>query len=152
MLKPLKYLFVISASLFISTNATAINSNDKKLYCQARHLDTDKLVDVKIIPGIAGNKVATAQWPLGYPTIAIDNSAYIKLPKNVKRFVYYHECAHLTIRTENQHEADCESINSLIDRHDYKELDIRKLVKALVEKFGLSIRWSNLLACDGVLE
>lgn len=148
---PNRLLYSLFPALLTTTNVVA-TAADKKLSCYAKHLDTDNLVEVKIVSSIASKKIATAQWPLGYPTIAIDNSAFVKLTKNTRQFIYYHECAHLTLRTKDEHEADCESINILMKKHHYKELDVRKLVKNLSEEFGLSQRWSDLLACNGLIK
>lgn len=134
-----------------SVTSQETNEMDK-LSCYTRHLDTDEIVEVKTVSGLAGSKIATAQWPLGYPTIVIDDSAFTKLPDNAKKFIYYHECAHLTLLTKNENEADCESIKTMTEKHGLTELDIRILVKTLVKKFGLSRRWTNLLMCEGVIE
>ena len=122
------------------------------LSCTAKHLDTGEKVEVKTVSAIAGEKIATAQWPLGYPTIALDDSAFIKLPMNARQFIYYHECAHLKYRTRDEQEADCAGLELMIEQHGLSEINIRKLVKTLAKEFGLSIRWSNLLMCKGVLE
>ena len=73
-------LLAIISSPSIATPQSPIEND--KLSCTARHLDTNKEVEVKIVSSIPGKKVATAQWPLGYPSIAIDNGAFAKLPKN----------------------------------------------------------------------
>lgn len=125
--------------------------NDK-LSCTASHLDTDKEVEVIVVSGIPGKKIATAQWPLGYPTIAIDEGAFTKLPKNAKQFVYYHECAHLKLRSNDEHEVDCASITLLVMRNNYSEIDLRRLIQALKQEFGLSKRWSKLLECKAFQE
>jgi hypothetical protein len=123
------------------------NIDNKTLSCSAKHLDTDKLVEVKIVSSIAGKKIATAQWPLGYPTIAIDDSAFVKLPTAAKQFVFYHECAHLKLRASDEQVMDCESINLLVSQNDYSEIDVRRLIQTLTQEFGWSKRWSKLLNC-----
>ncbi len=148
MFKIIIYFLLNSICLSFPLIAAAQDKNENdKLSCTARHLDTDKEVEVKIVSSIPGKKIATAQWPLGYPTIAIDNSAFAKLPKNAKHFIYYHECAHLKLMSNNEHEVDCESINLLVTRSHYSEMQVRKLVQALKQEFGWSKRWSNLLDC-----
>lgn len=117
--------------------------------CIADHLDTNKPVEVKVVSSITKDKVATAQWPLGYPTIAINDSLFLKLPQNIKQFIYYHECAHLKFKNDDEHMIDCKSIDMLTERHNYSKLDIRKLINSLAKEFGLSKRWSKLLQCDG---
>jgi len=146
----LKVLLPFCLCLLIPLNATAGAVKNDKLTCLARHLDTDQLVEVKTVSGIgiAMNKVATAQWPLGYPTIVIDDSAFVKLPKNAKQFVYYHECAHLKFTIKDEHTADCESVNLLVEKHAYAELDIRRLMQSLSKEFGWSRRWQELLNCE----
>jgi hypothetical protein len=62
-------------------------------------------------------KIATAQWPLGYPTIVIDDRAFLKLPINVRQFVYYHECAHLKFETKDEYEVDCKSLELINKKH-----------------------------------
>ena len=140
------FVFIPLSSL--SKDVTPVD----KLSCFAKHLDTDQLIEVKTVSALPTKKIATAQWLLGYPTIAIDESAFVKLPKNAKQFIYYHECAHLTLKTENEHSADCESINSLVEKHDYSKIDIRKLIQSLTKKLGWSRRWQELLNCNSVPE
>jgi len=146
MINLIKLILLISISSLSIAAPKEVIKNDN-LSCTAKHLDTDKEVDVKIVSSIPGKKVATAQWPLGYPTIAIDNSAFAKLPKNAKQFVYYHECAHLRLKSHDENKADCESIHFLEKRHNYSEIDIRKLIQTLTEEFGWSKRWNKLLDC-----
>ncbi len=132
--------------LLLPLCAQSLEQSDR-LTCYAKHLDTDKEVEVKTIPGITNKNIATAQWPLGYPTIVIDNSAFLKLTKNTRRFIYYHECAHLKYEIKNEFEADCKSLEFINKKHNISETDIRKLVKTLVQEFGMSRRWSELLQC-----
>ncbi len=142
----IKLILLVSLSS-LSIAATQETVKNDNLSCTAKHLDTDKEVDVKIISSIPGKKVATAQWPLGYPTIAINHSAFTILPKNAKQFVYYHECAHLRLKSYDENEADCESIRLLEKRNNYSEIDIRKLIQTLTKEFGWSKRWNQLLDC-----
>ncbi len=116
--------------------------------CYAKHLNTDETVEVKTISGFAGNKIATAQWPSGYPTIVLDDSAFVKLSKNIRQFVYYHECAHLKLKHNDERIMDCESINLLIVNNNFSALDIRRLVQNLTQELGWSQRWSDLLRCE----
>ena len=146
-----KPIVIISFSSLFSINTLAIESeteNKNPLTCFAKHLDTNKEVPVKTISAITSKKIGTAQWPLGYPTIAIDHQAFLKLPINARQFIYYHECAHLKFKIENEFVADCISLNLTDEKHELSEIDIRKLVKTLSEKFGMSHRWSELLQCD----
>lgn len=107
----LKIFLIISFSLLFSLNTVALESDkNTQLTCFAKHLDTNNEVEVKIIPGIAGENIATAQWPLGYPTIVIDNSKFLKLPVNARQFIYYHECAHLKLEIKDEYKADCKSL------------------------------------------
>jgi len=133
--------------LLFSLPVQAVEQKNDQLSCYAKHLDSEKEVKVNVIPGITKKKIATAQWPLGYPTIAIDNSAFLKLTKNARRFVYYHECAHLKYKIENEFETDCKSLELINKKHGLTELETRKLVKTLVQEFGMSRRWSELLQC-----
>lgn len=139
-------LILFSMPLQVMSSDKAIEN--KGMSCVAKHLDTNKLVAVKTISSITENKIASAQWPLGYPTIAINDRAFIKLPKNAKHFVYYHECAHLMLMSNDEQRMDCESIRLLIARQGYSKIKIRVLVNTLSQEFGLSKRWSNLLACE----
>jgi hypothetical protein len=148
MFKIIKYILLCSICISFPLIAGQQDTNDNdKLSCRAKHLDTDKEVEVKIVSSIPGKKIATAQWLLGYPTIAIDDSAFAKLPKNAKQFVYYHECAHLRLMSNDEHEVDCESINLLVKQGHYSEIQVRRLIQALKQEFGWSKRWSNLLDC-----
>ena len=128
--------------------AQSLEQNNARLTCYAKHLDTDKEVEVKIIPAITNKKIATAQWPLGYPTIVIDNRAFLKLTKNTRRFIYYHECAHLKYKIKDEFETDCKSLELIHEKHGITEIDTRKLVKTLIQEFGMSRRWSELLQCE----
>jgi hypothetical protein len=121
-----------------------------RLTCFAKHLDTNAIVEVETISSIATSKIATAQWPLGYPTIAIDDSAYAKLPGNVRQFIYYHECAHLQSGNVDEKTMDCVSIDFLIEKHNYTTLDIRKLIQTLSVEFGWRRRWRELLNCPAL--
>tara|TARA_R110000782_G_scaffold27256_11_gene69148 strand:- start:1901 stop:2359 length:459 start_codon:yes stop_codon:yes gene_type:complete len=142
------YLLFFSIGLSFPLIATAQDTKgNNKHSCTAKHLDADKEVEVNIISSISGNKIAIAQWILGHPTIAIDDSAFAKLPKNARQFVYYHECAHLKLMNKDEHEVDCESIRLLIKHRDYTEMDIRRLIQVLKQEFGWSKRWSKLLNC-----
>ena len=143
----IKFILPIIICLLLSEPAIAAE-DDSGLSCFARHLDTDELVEVNTASGIAGEKIALAQWPLGYPTIVIEDSKFVKLPKNVRHFIYYHECAHLQLQTDNERVTDCEALNSLVDKQQYNEFDVRKLVAGLVKETGKSLRWSNLLNCE----
>ncbi|HIF51143.1 MAG TPA: hypothetical protein EYQ42_06425 [Thiotrichaceae bacterium] len=146
---PLKNIFILSFILLFSFNTFAVETHkNDRLTCFAKHLDTNKEVPVKTISAITSKKIATAQWPLGYPTIAIDYRAFLKLPINTRQFIYYHECAHLKFKLDDEFIADCISLNLTDEKHELSEIDIRKLVKTLVEKFGMSRRWSELLHCD----
>ncbi len=145
----LRYVCFIFTLLF-SIVTTAETTSGNKLSCKAEHLDTNKPVEVNIVSGYVGFQVATAEWPLGYPTIIIDDSEYLRLPEKARQFIYYHECAHLKLKTEDEHEADCASIKMLRNKHNYKDIDIRKLIETLVKKFGMSTRWSKLLSCAGL--
>jgi len=148
MYRAIQYLLLFSSCVSYSLIATAQDTiKNDKLSCTAKHLDTDKEVEVNVISSIPGKKIATAQWPLGYPTIAINDSAFVKLPKNAKEFVYYHECAHLKFRSNDEHKVDCESINLLAAERNYTEIDIRKLIQTLNQEFGWSKRWEKLLDC-----
>ena len=140
----MRYIFL----LLITFNSFATEDNNDRISCYARHLNTDEEVEVKVTSAITSKKIATAQWPLGYPTIAINDSDYIKLPKNARQFIYYHECAHLKYRIKDEFETDCKSLELMKQKHQIKEIDIRKLVKSLVEEFGMSHRWSSLLKCE----
>jgi capsid portal protein len=138
--------------LLLSFNVSAIESNNNKLTCYAKHQNTNKEVAVEIVPGITKKNIATAQWHSGHPTIAIDNSAFLKLPKDARRFIYYHECAHLKYGIEDQYEADCKSLDLIRENHALSDIDIRKLVDTLVKELGMSRRWSELLQCDNSLQ
>ena len=140
----MRYLFLI----LISINAFATEPNNDRLTCLAKHLDTDEEVEVKINSAISAKQIATAQWPLGYPTISINDSDFIKLPKNTRQFIFYHECAHLKYKTKDENKADCKSIEMMKEIHQIKEIDVRKLVKTLNKEFGMSHRWSALLQCE----
>ena len=133
--------------LLLPLSSFALEPDNDRLSCFARHLDTDKEVAVKITSAISSKKIATAQWPLGYPTITINDSDFIKLPKNARQFIYYHECAHLKYRIKDEFEADCKSIELMKEKHQIKEIDVRKLVRTLIKEFGMSHRWSALLQC-----
>jgi hypothetical protein len=148
MYSSLKTIIIFSLFLLLSSNAIAIEpEKSNRLTCSAKHLDTGKEVEVKTISAITRKKIATAQWPLGYPTIAIDDSAFLKLTKNTRRFIYYHECAHLKYEIKDEFEADCKSLELINENHEVSEIDIRRLVNTLVKEFGMSRRWSDLLQC-----
>ncbi|GEM_PF-2760791 len=148
----LKTFLIFVSCLFLPLNSLALEPNKREpLTCTARHLDTNKNVEVKTVPGIKNKKIATAQWPLGSPTIVIDNSAFLKLPLNTRQFIYYHECAHLKFETKDEYEADCKSLKLINEKHGLSEIDVRKLVKNLVAEFGMSQRWSDLLQCEEFL-
>ena len=145
----LKIVLTFYSTLFLSSSALAVDpGKNNQLTCFAKHLDTNKEVAVKTAPGITSKHVATAQWPLGYPTIVIDDSAFLKLPTNARQFIYYHECAHLKYKLDNEFEADCKALELIQNKHQLSEIDTRKLVKTLVKEFGMSRRWSVLLQCD----
>jgi len=146
------HLIKISFTLYLlfPLCAQSLEQSDR-LTCYAKHLDTNKAVEVKTIPGITNKNIATAQWPLGYPTIVIDNSAFLKLSKNTRRFIYYHECAHLKYKIEDEFETDCKSLQLINKKHGLTEIDARKLVKTLVQEFGMSRRWSELLQCKELM-
>lgn len=140
-------LLKISLTLFITIFFHAANSKEQ-YSCYAEHLDTEEEVEVKIISAITSKKIATAQWPLGYPTIAINDSDFIKLPENARQFIYYHECAHLKYQIKDEFQTDCKSLELINEKHSLTELDIKKLVDTLVKEFGMSLRWNNLLECN----
>lgn len=141
-------ILILCFYLIFSENTFAKESDeDNKLNCIAKHLDTGKVVIVKTSPAIKSKNVATAQWPLGYPTIVIDNSAFLKLPKNARQFVYYHECAHLKFNIKDEFETDCKALELIKEKHKITKIQTRKLVETLVKEFGMSRRWSELLQC-----
>ncbi len=145
----LKSVLILCSTLFLSTSVLAIESDkNNQLTCFAKHLDTNEEVEVKIAPAITSKNIATAQWPLGYPTIVIDNSAFLKLPTNARQFIYYHECAHLKFKLKDEFATDCKSLELINEKHQLFEIDTRKLVETLVKEFGMSRRWSELLQCD----
>lgn len=147
MLKVIAGLLLFSTCNAVSVYAVAEKIDNKKLHCSARHLDTDAEVTVKVVPSIPGKKIATAQWPLGYPTIAIDASAFARLPKNAREFIYYHECAHLKFMSNDEHEVDCESMNLLAEHSHYSDIEVRSLIQELTKEFGWRKRWYKLLDC-----
>jgi len=140
-------LLALFSSQIHALAETETETGKKTLACFADHLDTKTPVEVKTIPGITPDKIATAQWPLGHPTIAINNSAYVKLSENAKQFVFYHECAHLQLQNKDEHDVDCAAINLLVENQNYAEIDVRRLFKSLSQAFGWQKRWSNLLDC-----
>ena len=144
-------MLIFSAYVLFPLNAASQDTiKTDKLSCTAKHLDTNELVEVKTVSGIMGGKIAIAQWPLGYPTIVINASTFVKLPKNAKQFIYYHECAHLTLNNKDEYVADCESINILVEKHGFSEINIRKLIQSLTKTLGWSRRWQELLNCESV--
>ena len=153
MARLLYYLIITGVLISLSSHALAKDEiTHAPLNCTAKHLYTDQLVEVKISHGITGKKIAAAQWHSGHPTIVIDDSAFVRQPINIRLFIYYHECAHLTLTDKGEAVADCESLNSLVEKQHYSELDIRKLIRSLAKQLGLSQRWSNLLNCSVFLE
>ncbi len=145
---PIKNKTIILMICLLPLYVTAqTNVSNKRLACLAKHLYTDDLVTVKTVSSLPGGKLATAQWPLGYPTIVIDDNAFLKLPDNVQHFIYYHECAHLALQSDDEHEVDCKSIDLLVENKQYTALDVRRLMQTLKQAFGLSKRWSELLNC-----
>ena len=143
MSKLTRYIFL----LFITFNSFAIETNNDRLTCFAKHLDTNEEVEVKITSAISSKKIATAQWPLGYPTITINDSDFVKLPDNARQFIYYHECAHLKYKIKDELKTDCKSLELMQEKHQIKEIDVRRLVNTLVKEFGMSHRWRALLEC-----
>ena len=139
----MRYIFF----LLFSLHTFATESNNKPLTCFANHLDTNEEVEVKVTSAISTKQIATAQWPLGYPTIAINDSDFIKLPKNARQFIFYHECAHFKYRTKDEYKADCKSVDLMKEKHQIKEIDVRKLVRTLNHELGMSHRWRDLLEC-----
>jgi hypothetical protein len=145
----LKTALVLSFFLLLPLNILALEAEkDNRLSCTAKHLDTNEEVAVKTVPAITNKNIATAQWPLGYPTIAINESDFIKLPENARQFIYYHECAHLKFQIEDEYETDCKSLELINENHPLSKINVRKLVETLVKKFGMSRRWSELLQCE----
>ncbi len=140
---------IIFIFILLIPNITFANS---KLSCKAKHLDTDEEVEVKTTSSLPTKKIATAQWPFGYPTIAIDESVFVKLPANARQFIYYHECAHLKFQIKSEQEADCKGLELMINKHELSEIDVRQLVNIMVKEFGLSPRWTNLLNCESFPE
>ncbi len=141
----MRYFYILI--LLLPFNSLALETDNGRLNCFAKHLDTDEEVAVKITSAISSKKIATAQWPLGYPTITINDNDFLKLPKNARQFIYYHECAHLKYRIKDEFKTDCKSIELMKDKHQIKEIDVRKLTRALIKEFGMSHRWSALLQC-----
>ncbi len=144
MCKLAKAIYLLA--LLASTNAPASDINP--LTCEALHLDTNKPVPVRIVSAITSQRIATAQWPLGYPTIAINESEFSKLPQLTRQFIYYHECAHLVKQIKDEVKVDCVALEMMRHEQQLSKRDIRLLVDERSTPLGLTPRWTNLLKCD----
>ena len=93
------------------------------------------MVPVAGINGPANGFWAYATYNgMGWPTIIFDVSQIAQLPRIVWRFVYFHECAHLTIPTSNEVTANCEALKQMraegeID--DRGERTVQRLMESL---------------------
>lgn len=146
-MKPVKALSLFL--LFITAQTLAADKS--ALTCEAAHLDTNKTVPVRVVTAITNQRIATAQWPLGYPTIAINETEFSRLPELSRQFVYYHECAHLVKRIQEEAQTDCVALEMMQEQQRLSRYDIRLLVDELSTALGLSRRWTNLLNCEAFI-
>ena len=137
--------------LFLLTTTQTLAGERAVLSCEAAHLDTNKTVPVKIVSAITKQRIATAQWPLGYPTIAINESEFSRLPELSRQFVYYHECAHLVKQIKDEAQVDCVALEMMRDQQQVSKYEMRLLVDELSTSLGLSRRWTNLLKCEAFI-
>lgn len=77
--------------------------------CQAMHGISGAVVPVQQMPGPSAFWAHAAWMPNGWPTITY-GPTYYSLPPIMQRFTYFHECAHLVLRTSNEFVANCRAL------------------------------------------
>ena len=97
--------------------------------CVAPHAFTFQPVQVLEMPGpTAGNAYAIAQWaPNGWPAITY-GPRFFGLSALLKDFVKFHECAHLSMVTNNEVQANCVALTEMRRRglSQQQELEIAR--------------------------
>jgi hypothetical protein len=129
-----------------------------QLTCRAPHRATGQLVPVLGVNGYANGFWGFATYnAAGWPTIIFDAAQLSGLPSIVARYVYYHECAHLTVPTTNEFMASCQGLKAMRHRGHIttsQEETLRRVhysLPSLGPQYGGSGRalWEGTVACAG---
>jgi hypothetical protein len=80
-----------------------------------------------LVRGQANNALrywAYATWDgAGQPVMIFNLAALAQVPPIVTRFAFYHECAHLTLRTTDELQANCEALKRMRARRELLPVD-----------------------------
>lgn len=130
--------------------------NGRTWTCYAPHNYTRQRVPVAGINGNAGGFWGLATYnPWGWPMIIFDVNILPRLPAIVKRLVYYHECAHLSLPTLDEVRANCEGLRRMRGNGDIspsQEDELRNIfysLGSLPPQYGGSgkVFWDNTMRC-----
>src|SRR5262245_12431474 len=80
-----------------------------------------------LVRGHASNTLrywAYATWDgSGQPVMIFNLAALAQVPPIVTRFAFYHECAHLTLRSTDELQANCEALKRMRARRELSPVD-----------------------------
>ena len=154
----------IIAAIFIaflplgSVAQTYREPNGRSWTCYAPHAQTGQIVPVVGMNGNAAGFWAFATYDAtGWPTIIFDVSQLRNLPLIAVRYTYYHECAHLSIPTRDEIEANCVALINMRDNNDispHQEDILRQVhysLTVLPPQYGGNGRvfWDATIDCAG---
>ena len=135
---------------------TYVEPTGLQLTCYAPHAVTGDLVPVLGVNGNLGGFWGFATYDgYGWPVMIFDVFQLSHFPLIVSRYVYYHECAHLSIPTLNEVTASCVGLINMRRNGHIDELGentLRLVVESLVvlpPQYGGSgkVLWDATLNC-----
>ena len=126
--------------------------------CYAPHGYTWEIVPVLGQNGYVGGFWGFASYTnTGWPVITFDAQQLRQYPLILARFVYYHECAHLSIPTLDEIEANCEALINMRQNNDISPdeenilRDVYYSLPPFLLRDGRNGRalWDATIACAG---
>ena len=143
----------------LASNAQTYHERSGRTWtCYAPHRYTGEIVPVYGQNGHAGGFWAVANYTnTGWPIIIFDVQELRQYPEIVVRYTYYHECAHLSIPTTDEIEANCVGLLNMRENNDvspHEEKILRKVhysLPFLPPQYGGSGRvfWDATIDCAG---
>lgn len=112
-----------------------------------------------LVRGQASNTLrywAYATWDgAGQPVMIFNQAALAQVPPIVTRFAFYHECAHLTLRSTDELQANCQALKLMRARRELSPVDEAVLRQEHYRLTGLGAQylgsgkalWDATVAC-----
>ena len=144
----------LSIALLTAGNAQAFSDIDGTyLTCQIEQ--NGKVIQAAEINGTPpGGFHAYGTVVNGYPTIIYDVYKMMQLPIPARRFLFFHECAHLAFGTSSEATANCEGIREMRRKgmlSSAEEAQLRNYIVSLpaqdLEHVDGPLQWQRMKDC-----